>query len=161
MRCKRVATRAAKKCMTKALAADEAPDAGEPSLPLQQRCDEVDAQIAAADRRLASLHEDLRRPAPLRDLEPLHVLGDLCDRLSADGGEVVAVPEAAGFEESVDKCVGGFLAASASCQRLLSRLRELQRVEQERNSELSSAAHSDLPAPGDGGGARGVLLELP
>lgn len=155
---KKVARKAVNTCINKSHKVEQLPGGEEPASLLQQRCDELQKQLADSDRRSESLKQLLRSPAPA--LQQLTVLSELCGRLGrSDDSSVI---DTADFEAAADAEMQGLLGANAACLKMNSQYLELLEAERKRNSEFALDAQADcVPGGGTGGGAMAALSSMP
>lgn len=166
---KKIVTRVEKKCTLKSLAPSVAQAYPEMSLAPatnpEERCAQLEAEIAAADRRIAGYKEALQRPSPPQEADSHKVLADLSDRLSAmhcdpDG---VAVPGMAEFEDKVDQCIQGVVVANACYRQLFSQCQDEHKTLQEQNRDFcpqASGSQESSQVPIADGGARSILRAI-
>jgi len=171
---KKFAKRAEKKCMRNSLAStEEAGQSGQPqlqasSLPegtdaeVGERCSQMEAEIAAADLRIARLKEALQRPAQVHESGKLQILSDLTTRLSTlkSGREDVPLPGMAEIANNVEQCIQGLVAANAASRQLYQQCQDEHESLREQNREFCPAASSSQQAPGIDSGARSILRAL-
>lgn len=140
---KKIAHGVQKACMLKSLA----PKFGQaisaaPAASSEERCAQLENQIAAADERIAAYKEALQRPAQPQGSGAPTVLADLSDRLaaidSASGG--INVPGMAAFEQKVDQCIQGLVVANTCSQHLFQQCQDEYKSLQERNREFCPRA---------------------
>jgi len=166
---KKFATRAQKKVMQKTLSATKA--TGNPlatsapedtDLAVGERCAQMEAEIAAADQRIASLKDALQRPAQAQEGK-LQVLADLSSRLSAlqSIDEDAPVPGLAEIASNVEQAIQGLVATNAASRQLYQQCQEEHELLQERNRrEFCPPASSSHQAPAIDAGARSILRGL-
>jgi len=163
---KKIATKVEKAYMLKALApsADQASHqvGSAPASSPEERCAQLEAEIAAADLRIARYKEALQRPSHVKDSDSHKVLADLSDRLSAIhcGPDGVTVPGMAEFEEKVDQCIQGMAVANACSRQLFQQVEEEHKSLQDRNREFcpqTGGSQEFSAVPITDGGARNIL----
>lgn len=163
---KKIATKVEKAYMLKALApsADQASHqvGSAPASSPEERCAQLEAEIAAADLRIARYKEALQRPTHVQDSDSHKVLADLSDRLSAIhcGPDGVTVPGMAEFEEKVDQCIQGMAVANACSRQLFQQVEEEHKSLQDRNREFcpqTGGSQESSAVPITDGGARNIL----
>jgi hypothetical protein len=145
---KRVAKRAEKACM-EALAQRKvtmppSKTSSDEMKALDDECAELEAQIAATDRRVATLREALDGGSSSAvQLDPQNIVKDLLDRLSRNPGSDIVPPRVVEFENMMNDSVQGLIqrliAAGSSCQQLPNRQKEIL---EQRNAALCAAAAS-------------------
>jgi hypothetical protein len=111
---------------------------------LDDECAELEAQIAATDRRVAKLREALNGGSPAVQLDPHNIVKDLLGRLSrSPGSEDIVPPRVVEFENMMNDSVQGLIqrliAAGSSCQQLPNRQKEIL---DQRDAALCAAAAS-------------------
>lgn len=162
---KKMVTKAEKKCMRESLAVQSAPGLSvgsasheDTDVAVHERCAEIEAQLATADRRIAEYREALQRPVPAQESEPLAILADLSARLSAiHRGPEEATPLPSDFTNNMDKTIQGLVAVNASCRHILQQCLDEKESLQERNREFCPPASAAHQAPGIDSGARSIL----
>jgi len=161
---KKFATRAQKNVLQTAMNA--AKDTGNPSaapeetdLAVGERCALMEAELIAADQRIASLKDALQRPAQAQASGKLQVLADLSHRLSAlqSIDEDAPVPGVAEIASDMEQAIQGIFATNAASRQMYQQCQEELELEQERNREFCPPASSSHQALDIDAGARSIL----
>lgn len=155
----KLASKAEKACMRKLLVQEDAVGNAaqdDADADLRERCSQIEAKLAAADRRVAHLKEALQNPQQQRELDQLNTLRELTDRLSASADEDEASPSMDAFGRDIDGCIQALIGATQSCHKMLERCQEAQRSEKKSNKDVCVA---EAAAVEDG--PRGALRRLP